>query len=184
MSWEYGEQHLVQEPAAAWMAAHGWKSVLAFNEEDFGPESLLGREDKSQTILLRSVRRALAALNAPWITPEQIDEAIAKITAVEHGKTLLQQNCEMSEFLREGVRRDGLHLSPRHPAGPVRPREAQTMNPIVLIPLSLRADATRRRRPHGGENLGLKRGTDPHPVMQENRQKTSLARDNRPGQPL
>ena len=63
MSWEYGEECLVQEPAAARMAAHGWKSVLAFNEEDFGPNSLLGRDDKTQTILFRSVRKALKAIN-------------------------------------------------------------------------------------------------------------------------
>lgn len=103
MSWEYSEQHLVQEPAAARMHAHGWKSVLAFNEETFGPNGTLGRDDKSQTILLRSVRKALKAINGDWITDEQVEEAIAKITTVEHGKSLLEQNCEMYEFVREGV---------------------------------------------------------------------------------
>ena len=103
MSWEYGEEHLVQEPAAARMETFGWKSILAFNEEDFGPNSLLGRDDKTQTVLLRSLRRALRAINAPWITEPQIEEAIAKLTTVEHGKSLLQQNHEMYEFVREGV---------------------------------------------------------------------------------
>ena len=72
MSWEYSEQHLVQEPAAARMAAFGWKSAFAINEEDFGPGSLLGRDDKTQTVLLRSLRRALRAINAPWITKELV----------------------------------------------------------------------------------------------------------------
>lgn len=103
MSWEYSEQHLVQEPAAERMHAHGWKSVLAFNEEAFGPNGTLGRDDKSQTILLPSVRKALKQINGDWITDEQVEEAVAKITTVEHGKSLLQQNCEMYEFVREGV---------------------------------------------------------------------------------
>ena len=103
MSWEYSEQHLVQEPAAERMHAHGWKSVLAFNEETFGPNGTLGRDDKSQTILLPSVRKALKQINGDWITDEQVEEAVAKITMVEHGKSLLQQNCEMYEFVREGV---------------------------------------------------------------------------------
>ena len=103
MSWEYGEERLVQEPAAARMATHGWKSVLAFNEEDFGPNSLLGRDDKTQTILFRSVRKALKAINGDWITDAQVEEAIAKIATVEHGKSLLQQNFEMYELVREGV---------------------------------------------------------------------------------
>ena len=102
MSWEYGEEHLVQEPAAARMATHGWKSILAFNEEDFGPNGLLGRDDQSQTILLRSVRKALRAIN-DWISDEQVEEAVAKLTTVEHGKTLLEQNCEMYGYVREGV---------------------------------------------------------------------------------
>ena len=46
MSWAYSEQHLVQEPAANWLEAQGWKTVLAFDAEDFGPNSLLGRADK------------------------------------------------------------------------------------------------------------------------------------------
>ena len=103
MSWEYSEQHLVQEPAAERMHAHGWKSVFAFNEETFGPNGTLGRDDKSQTVLLRSVRKALKQINGEWITDEQVEEAVAKITTVEHGKSLLEQNCEMYEFVREGV---------------------------------------------------------------------------------
>ena len=103
MSWEYSEQHLVQEPAAERMHAHGWKSVFAFNEETFGPNGTLGRDDKSQTVLLRSVRKALKQINGDWITDEQVEEAVAKITTVEHGKSLLEQNCEMYEFVREGV---------------------------------------------------------------------------------
>lgn len=103
MSWEYGEEHLVQLPAQHRMGTHGWQEILAYDHEDFGPNSLLGRDDKSQTVLLRSVRKALKALNGEWITDEQVEEAVDKITTVEHGKSLLEQNCEMYEFVREGV---------------------------------------------------------------------------------
>lgn len=103
MSWEYGEEHLVQLPAQHRMGTHGWQEILAYDHEDFGTNSLLGRDDKSQTVLLRSVRKALKAINGDWITDEQVEEAIAKISMVEHGKSLLQQNSEMYEFVREGV---------------------------------------------------------------------------------
>lgn len=103
MSWAYSEQHLVQEPAANWMLAQGWKPVLAFDKEDFGPNSLLGRADKSETILFRSVRKALKEINAAWITNEQVEEAINTIAEVQRGKTLLQQNYEAYDFVREGV---------------------------------------------------------------------------------
>lgn len=103
MSWAYSEQHLVQEPAANWMFAQGWKPVFAFDAEDFGPNSLLGRAGKSETILFRSVRKALKRINAEWITDNQIEEAINTISEVQRGKTLLQQNFEAYEFVREGV---------------------------------------------------------------------------------
>ena len=83
MSWEYGEEHLVQLPAQHRMGTHGWKEILAYDHEDFGPNSLLGRDDKSQTVLLRSVRRALKQINGDWITDEQVEEAIAKINEME-----------------------------------------------------------------------------------------------------
>ena len=92
MSWAYSEQNIVQEPAAKMMEAVGWTSVLAYDAETFGPNGTLGRADKSETVLWRSVRAALKRINGDWITDAQIEEAIEKLKTVEHGKSLMQLN--------------------------------------------------------------------------------------------
>ena len=104
MSWTYSEQNIVQEPAAKMMEAVGWTSVLAYDAETFGPNGMLGRADKSETVLWRSVRAALKRINGDWITDAQIEEAIEKLKTVEHGKSLMQLNSEAYEFVRDGVK--------------------------------------------------------------------------------
>ena len=104
MSWTYSEQNIVQEPAAKMMEAVGWTSVLAYDAETFGPNGMLGRADKSETVLWRSVRAALKRINGDWITDAQVEEAIEKLKTVEHGKSLMQLNSEAYEFVRDGVK--------------------------------------------------------------------------------
>ncbi|HRF71943.1 MAG TPA: hypothetical protein PL117_04145, partial [Accumulibacter sp.] len=60
----YSEDNNVQEPAARLFAENlGWRSVFAFNAETFGADSLLGRKDASEVVLLRELDTALARLN-------------------------------------------------------------------------------------------------------------------------
>ena len=103
MSWDYSEQKIVQEPAAKMMEALGWKNILAFDDEKFGPNGTLGRSDKSETVLWRSVRAALKRLNEDWITPAQIEEAVEELAKVENAKSLLERNRAAYELVREGV---------------------------------------------------------------------------------
>jgi len=102
MSWEVSEQSVVQEPAAARLAALGWTSVFAFDAETFGPAGTLGRADKSETVLWRSVREALRRLN-PWISPEQVEEAVARLGEYEGAKSLLERNRAAYALVRDGV---------------------------------------------------------------------------------
>lgn len=39
----------------------GWKSVYAYNNEDFGPDSLLGRASDREVVLTRALRAKLSA---------------------------------------------------------------------------------------------------------------------------
>jgi type I restriction enzyme, R subunit len=61
---KHSEDNNIQEPAARLFEKNlGWRSVYAFNAEDFGPDSLLGRKDASEVALVRELDKALIKLN-------------------------------------------------------------------------------------------------------------------------
>lgn len=68
------EDRLVQATFASHLADElGWESIYAYNNEDFGPGSLLGRTDAREMVLKRDLRAAVGRLNsvcrsAPWMT--------------------------------------------------------------------------------------------------------------------
>ncbi len=65
----YTEDTLVQQTTAEYLEqVLGWRSVYAYNTEDFGPESLLGRATDRDVVLTRSLRQKLEALN-PGLPP-------------------------------------------------------------------------------------------------------------------
>ena len=51
---------LVQQTTADYLERLGWESVYAYNREDFGPESLLGRASDRDVVLERPLRAKLA----------------------------------------------------------------------------------------------------------------------------
>ncbi|MDD2255203.1 hypothetical protein, partial [Methanoculleus sp.] len=56
----YTEDTLVQQTTAEYLEQHlGWDSVYAYNNEDFGPESLLGRSSDREVVLTRYLREKL-----------------------------------------------------------------------------------------------------------------------------
>lgn len=63
-STDYSEDNNVQEPIARLFEENlDWRSVYAFNAETFGPDSLLGRKDASQVVLVSELDKALVKLN-------------------------------------------------------------------------------------------------------------------------
>ncbi|MBW2637393.1 MAG: hypothetical protein JRC86_07725 [Deltaproteobacteria bacterium] len=49
---EYSEDTLVQQTTAEYLEQQlGWESVYAYNNEDFGPDSLLGSAPYSEVVL-------------------------------------------------------------------------------------------------------------------------------------
>lgn len=98
----YTEDQSVQKPAAELLAGLGWRSVVAFNDEDFGPDSLLGRSSRTEWVLKRHLRAALVRLN-PGVPELAVDHAMDTLLALDAAKTLVQTNEDKYKLLRDGV---------------------------------------------------------------------------------
>lgn len=97
------EDRLVQQTFADYLHDRlGWDSVYAFNTETFGSEGLLGRGSERESVLVRDLRAAVALLNEelPECAREQ---AIEKLTRIDHARSLIQHNREFHGYIRDGV---------------------------------------------------------------------------------
>lgn len=99
----YSEDQMIQAGTADFFAEHlGWRSVYAFDREDFGPDSLLGRSHRGEVVLVRELRQALTKLN-PKAPPAAIEAAISQLVADDAGKNLCQINEDKHRLLLNGV---------------------------------------------------------------------------------
>ncbi|MES9880321.1 MAG: type I restriction endonuclease subunit R [Sedimenticola sp.] len=99
----YTEDTLVQQTTADYLEQQlGWKSVFAYNSEDFGPNSLLGRASDREVVLIRPLRTKLMALN-PGLPDEAYDDAVRQITATVSTQSLIVTNREKYAQIRDGV---------------------------------------------------------------------------------
>ena len=80
----------------------GWDSVYAHNQEDFGPDGLLGRASDREVVLTRRLRERLATLN-PGLPGEAYDDAVRRITARVAAQTTVAANREKYDLIRDGV---------------------------------------------------------------------------------
>ena len=100
---DYSEDLLIQAPTAEFLEKEmGWKSVMAWDEEDFGPDSLLGRASDKEGALTREVAAALRRLN-PGLPEEAYAQALSEVLKEDATKTALQLNQEKYALLRDGV---------------------------------------------------------------------------------
>jgi len=99
----YTEDTLVQQTTADYLQHQlGWESVYAYNNEDFGPKSLLGRSSDREVVLTRILRQKLAELN-PGLPGAAYDDAVRQITATMASQTLAATNREKYDQMRDGV---------------------------------------------------------------------------------
>lgn len=99
----YTEDYLVQRTTADYLERQlGWKSEYAYNNEDFGPESLLGRSSDREVVLTRPLRAKLVELN-PGLPDEAYDDAVRQIVTTSATQSLLATNREKYNLLRDGV---------------------------------------------------------------------------------
>jgi type I restriction enzyme R subunit len=99
----YTEDTLVQQTTADYMEDQlGWESVYAYNTEDFGPRSLLGRMSDHEVVLTRYLRAKLIELN-PGLPDEVYDDAVRQIITTSSTQSLMATNREKYDLVRDGV---------------------------------------------------------------------------------
>lgn len=99
----FNEDILVQKTTADYLELElGWRSVYAFNQEDFGPLSLLGRASDREVVLTRSLRSKLEELN-PGMPAEAYEDAVREVVAVSSTQSLDATNREKYGLIRDGV---------------------------------------------------------------------------------
>jgi type I restriction enzyme R subunit len=101
MSLPYSENLLVEQPAIELFRWMGWETAAAM-EETFGEGSTLGRETRSEVVLIPRLRAALEKLN-PGLPPEAITAAIDELTRDRSAMLMPSANREVYELLKEGV---------------------------------------------------------------------------------
>lgn len=100
---DYSEDLLIQAPTAEFLEQElGWTSVLAYNDEAFGTDSLLGRTSDTEVVLTREVMAALKRLN-PGLPDDAYTQALALVVQDDVTKTLIALNEEKYKLLRDGV---------------------------------------------------------------------------------
>ena len=99
----YTEDTLVQQTTAEYLEQQlGWESVYAYNSEDFGPDSLLGRTSDREVVLTRYLLSALQSLN-PGLPEDAYNDAIRQITSTTASQSIVATNREKYDFIRNGV---------------------------------------------------------------------------------
>jgi len=99
----YTEDTLVQQTTAEYLEQQlGWESVYAYNNEDFGPNSLLGRTADREVVLIRPLRESFERLN-PGLPAAAYEDAVRQITATTASQSLVATNREKYDLLRDGV---------------------------------------------------------------------------------
>lgn len=117
------EDRLVQRTFAEHLEQQlGWESVYAYNAETFGSNATLGRESEREVVLVRDLRAALERLN-PRLPLSAREQAIEKLTRIDHARSLVQHNRDFYHFIRSGV-----PVEWRSEGGEVRHARAQVID--------------------------------------------------------
>src|ERR1700731_398627 len=80
----------------------GWEVADCYRE-NFGPDSMLGRETSEQIVLEPRLRAALLKIN-PSITPLAIDLAVEELSKDRSVLSPVRANQEIYKLLRDGVK--------------------------------------------------------------------------------
>lgn len=145
---EYSENILVQESAGNLLEQKlGWEVQFAFDKEKLGPNGTFGRSSYKEILLTRYFRAALRKLN-PWITDQQLNEALQTLQRRLSTADDLQVNEEKYYLIR-----DGIPVTTKKPNGQTGERKAIVIdfqNPannhfLAIKELKIHGETYRRR---------------------------------------
>lgn len=103
MTWEYSEDHLIEQTAIdLFLNKLGWDTLLAYNKEGFGEGSSLGRLNKKEVILKKIFFEKLNELN-PGLAEQAYEQAYEKLTEESITKSIAELNYEKYQLLRNGI---------------------------------------------------------------------------------
>jgi len=102
MSYEYSEDALVETATQQVLEELGWEVKTAWKQETYGTDGLLGRENKSQTILGRYLLLALKQ-NNPGLPEVAYQQAIDQVSEKVADQTLGKINQQKYKLFKEGV---------------------------------------------------------------------------------
>lgn len=100
---EYNEDNLVQKTTADYLEQElQWESKYAYNQEDFGPDSLLGRTNDQEVVLTRYLKDRIQAFN-PDRPPEAYDQAVRAVVEYSSALHMMAINLDKYKLLKDGV---------------------------------------------------------------------------------
>lgn len=103
MPGEYSEDNLIEQTSIKiFKDTLHWDILLAYDKEDFGPNSLLGRNSRKDVLLHRYLDKALRELN-PGLPDTAYLSVIEKLEEFSTSKLLGEINYEKYNLLREGI---------------------------------------------------------------------------------
>jgi type I restriction enzyme R subunit len=103
MTWEYSEDNLIEQTAIdLFFHRLGWDTLLAYNKESFGEGSTLGRLDKREVVIKRTLLEKLRQFN-PGLPDKAYEDAVDKLTEESSVKSLSEINYEKYKLLRDGI---------------------------------------------------------------------------------
>ena len=97
------EGTLVQQTTADYLKDKlGWDSVYAYNQETFGPDSLLGRNSDREVVLTRYLKQTLKKFN-PHLPETAYDEAVRQVVDYSQSQSMLSSNFDKYKLFKDGV---------------------------------------------------------------------------------
>ena len=99
----YSEDQLIEQTAIALLNEMGWETANCFHEFNQAGGSPLGRENKSEVVLVSRLRPALERLN-PDLSGDAIKLAIEEITKSRSVMSLAEANREVYRLIKDGVK--------------------------------------------------------------------------------
>jgi len=103
MNDNYSENTLVEKPAIALFKELGWETANCFHEFDQGGGSPLGRETRTEVVLISRLRPVLEKLN-PDLPAEAIDLATEELVRDRSRLSMEQANSEIYQLIKNGIK--------------------------------------------------------------------------------